>query len=306
MLRNFPWWIATSVNVGTDNGCLATPLTDYLVHETNKVQRKHARWTLLKMLKRAQPLAQTRQSAEAVRDAIAARGRAQAARLAADNAARAAAGKPSVVAPVAAATPAAAETETEADKVEVEIAGSHKKNHKKSHKKSHKKRKSKKSSKKSCKESCGKKKCCRRGKRGCRGHDGKNGGGTLFLASDNSLPNGHFLGLGVTNSQFARSTVVMPADATLTQLVLSIRDFSKPVGAVLSAEIIAAAAAAPATPISTGIIATIPAGAATFALSPVGNFTVAAGDLVSVRFSNSANSALPRGATATIYFTPDS
>jgi len=129
------------------------------------------------------------------------------------------------------------------------------------------------------------------------------------LATDQSVSDGGWIGLGTSSSQsqFTRSTVVLPFNATIVGLVLNIRDKTLLDGATVTATIFTSPCGF-ADPVSTGISATV--------LGPsndedpnctatgTGSVAVTRGTLVSVQLTTSQGvGALPNGAAVTILLT---
>ncbi|MES9697623.1 hypothetical protein ABWK42_10055, partial [Bacillus sp. JJ927] len=137
---------------------------------------------------------------------------------------------------------------------------------------------------------------------GATGATGATGEKTIYLATDQSIADGQFFGLGTSQggiNGFARNTVVIPTPATITNLVFNIRDDNVmgPSG-VKTAEIwVSGPCATGAT--GTGIIVTLTG--ADCCGTATGSFPVNQCDLLSVRVTVE-NGALENGATAAILF----
>lgn len=170
--------------------------------------------------------------------------------------------------------------------------------------------------KKNCHSCCEKSKCHFRFKVPCvqMDMDGMmppNGnGGTkvceIYLASDQSIPNGQYLGLGTASAQFVRNTVVIPENAVITGLVFNVRDNTLMAGDVATAEVVISRSCGFDEPISTGVIATVigPNSDETRNCcgSTTANYPVNKCDLLSVRI-NTGNGAFPSGAAVTVLYT---
>ncbi|MGE7602365.1 hypothetical protein ACQKL5_07610 [Peribacillus sp. NPDC097675] len=129
------------------------------------------------------------------------------------------------------------------------------------------------------------------------------GGMTVFLETDQSIGNLDFLSLGTSSASFVRNTLVVPQDATITGLVLNIRDNALGTGNIASAEIFISTNCGFGTPEATGIIASItgPNSAVTpnccaFAAA---DFAVEQCDLITVRITTGGG-AFAGGVAATI------
>ena len=163
---------------------------------------------------------------------------------------------------------------------------------------------------------CGNKKCQIRIKVPCEemGMNGMmppngNGGAkecAIYLASDESIADDQFLGLGTASAIFIRHTVVIPKNAIITGLVFNIRDNTLTAGGVATAEIVISRSCGFGEPISTGVIASV-AGPNSEA-SPnccgttLANYPMNECDLLSVQVST-GNGAFPRVAAATVLYT---
>ena len=146
---------------------------------------------------------------------------------------------------------------------------------------------------------------------GVTGPTGPTGPGatTIYLATDQSISDGGWIGLGTSSpdTQFARSTVVIPVNTTIIGLVLSIRDKELEEGDTVTATIYTSDCAFN-DPTSTGISATITGPnsseepnccATAFGIVSVDQCT-----LLSVQLTTSAGvGALSNGAAATIFLT---
>ncbi len=82
------------------------------------------------------------------------------------------------------------------------------------------------------------------------------GGTTVYLATDQTVTNGGWLGAGTLTSSFATSSVAVPLGAVLTRLVLNIRDNVLPEGAFVTATVFASACGF-AQPVNTGLSVTL-------------------------------------------------
>lgn len=129
--------------------------------------------------------------------------------------------------------------------------------------------------------------------------------GEIYLATDQSIPNGQFMGLGTTSAMFVRNTVVIPENAIITGLVFNIRDNTLTAGEVASAEIVISQTCGFDAPVSTGVIATVtgPNNATTRNCcgTTAANYPVNRCTLLSVRVTTPSG-AFPSGAAATILY----
>lgn len=131
----------------------------------------------------------------------------------------------------------------------------------------------------------------------------------IYLASDQFISDGGWVGLGTSSSPslFTISTVTLPADVTIVGLVLNIRDNTIPANESVTAEIFTSPCGFTA-PDGTGITATITgpsnAGAPNCLATGTGSVEVAQGSLLSVRLTLSQGMGpLIRGVAATIFTT---
>ncbi|MFP4662286.1 MAG: hypothetical protein ACLFPF_08845, partial [Halanaerobiales bacterium] len=125
---------------------------------------------------------------------------------------------------------------------------------------------------------------------------------TLYLATDESIGNNQFFGLGtsVPNS-IVRNSVVIPEDAIISGLVFSIRDEPLDDGETITAEIFISTDCGE-TFDETGVEAVV-VGPDCCVFSPA-NYSVNQCDLITVRITRSpVGGALENGATATVLFT---
>ena len=120
----------------------------------------------------------------------------------------------------------------------------------------------------------------------------------FFIATDQSVSSGDYLGIGTISSSFARSSLVIPFDCELTSIVFSIRDESFNTGFVATVW----RQSGTDSPVATALSAEI--ADATVAISAIGTGSVSVlqGDLLSVRLSWAAGGALPQGVTAAITY----
>ncbi len=135
------------------------------------------------------------------------------------------------------------------------------------------------------------------------------GASTIYLATDQSVSDRGWVGLGTSSSmsQFTTSTVTLPVVATITGLVFNIRDNTIPAGESVTATIYTSPCGFSA-PVSTGISATIlgPSNATTpnCVGFSVGSVIVTQGSLLSVQVTTSQGvGALSKGAAMTIFQT---
>nr|WP_329958854.1 hypothetical protein [Sporosarcina sp. G11-34] len=144
------------------------------------------------------------------------------------------------------------------------------------------------------------------GATGPTGPTGSTGQGamTIYLATDQSIGNLDFLGLGSSSGGvmgFVRNNVVVPQDATITGLVFSIRDEGLDADETFSAEIFRSTNCG-VTATGTGIIATVQGpNLPNCCAVAVGNVDVLQCDLLSVRVTTNGDAAAS-GVAATILF----
>lgn len=135
------------------------------------------------------------------------------------------------------------------------------------------------------------------------------GSTTIYLATDQFVSDGGWVGLGTSSSPslFTTSTVTLPADVTIVGLILNIRDNTIPAGANVTAEIFTSPCGFTA-PVGTGITATItgPSNAETpnCLATGTGSVGVTQGSLLSVRLTTSQGiGVLNRGVAITVFAT---
>lgn len=126
----------------------------------------------------------------------------------------------------------------------------------------------------------------------------------IYLATDQSIGNNDFLGLGTSASQFPRNNVVIPANAVITGITLNIRTKTLTQGQTVTASVFTSPCGF-ATPTNTGISATIsgPNNSETPHCCAVGTGSVAvsACSLLSVRITTSQGvGSLANGVAATV------
>lgn len=143
------------------------------------------------------------------------------------------------------------------------------------------------------------------GAQGATGAQGS-GGMTLYLASF-PVANNDFVGLGTASNSFIRNTVVVPQNATITGIILDIRDEALASGKTVSAEIIRSTTCGFSFA-GTGVIATVtgPNNSATpnCCAFEAANLPVNQFDLLSVQITRTgSNAALQDGVAVTILFT---
>lgn len=140
---------------------------------------------------------------------------------------------------------------------------------------------------------------------GATGATGPAGAGESFIyfASDQSLANNDFMGLGTSSPMFDRNTVVIPRAGVITGIIFSIRDNALAADEVATAEIYISTNCAQ-TAMATGIIASVQGPNPPFCcgMSPAASLVVNPCDLISVRVT-SGDGALPNGAAATVFYT---
>ncbi|WP_242842168.1 hypothetical protein [Lacrimispora aerotolerans] len=131
----------------------------------------------------------------------------------------------------------------------------------------------------------------------------------MYLATDQSVSDGGWVGLGTSSSTalFATSTITLPLDTTIVGLVLNIRDNTIPVGDTVTATVFTSPCGF-TDPTSTGISATIigpnTSTAPNCLATAVGNVPVTQGSLLSVQITTGQGvGALSRGVAATVFLT---
>ena len=135
------------------------------------------------------------------------------------------------------------------------------------------------------------------------------GSTTIYLATDQFVSDGGWVGLGTSSapSLFALSTVTLPVNVNIVGLILNIRDNTIPAGTNVTAEIFTSPCGF-TEPVGTGITATItgPSNAETPNCLAIGtgNVEVAQGSLLSVRLTTSQGiGVLNRGVAVTVFTT---
>lgn len=135
------------------------------------------------------------------------------------------------------------------------------------------------------------------------------GSTTIYLASDQLVTDGGWVGLGTSSSPalFTISTVTLPVDVTIVGLVLNIRDNTIPANESVTAEIFTSPCGFTA-PVGTGITATItgPSNAETpnCLATETGSVRVTQGSLLSARLTLSPGlGPLFRGVAVTVFAT---
>lgn len=135
------------------------------------------------------------------------------------------------------------------------------------------------------------------------------GSTTIYLASDQFVADGGWVGLGTSSSPelFTISTVTLPVDVTIVGLVLNIRDNTIPTDESVTAEIFTSPCGFTA-PAGTGITATItgPSNAETpnCLATETGSVRVTQGSLLSARLTLSPGlGPLFRGVAVTVFAT---
>ncbi len=127
----------------------------------------------------------------------------------------------------------------------------------------------------------------------------------IYLASDESIGNGQYLGLGTASALFPRNTVVIPENAIITGLVLNVRDNTLTAADTVTAEVVISRSCGFTDPISTGVIASVtgPNNDATpnCCGSTAANYAINKCDLLSVRIVT-GDGALPFGAAVTVMY----
>jgi hypothetical protein len=126
----------------------------------------------------------------------------------------------------------------------------------------------------------------------------------MYLATDQSIPNNQYLGLGVTSADFVRNTLVVPVNSTIVGLLLNIRNEDLGEGDTVSAEIVRSTSCGDDI-IDTGIIATVEGpsveGNRNCCAFAAADYDVLSCDLLSVRITRTGNTgALMEGASAAI------
>lgn len=124
---------------------------------------------------------------------------------------------------------------------------------------------------------------------------------SIYLASSaSSLLSGNFIGLGTDGGNLFQNSVVIAQTATITGLVLSVRDETMANRFPLTGTIFISRDCTN-TPVNTSITATVTAGNC-YAFAPA-NLVVNQCDLLSVQVVTSDDGALTDGAAATILYT---
>lgn len=127
----------------------------------------------------------------------------------------------------------------------------------------------------------------------------------IFLATDQNVSDGGWVGIGTSSSaaQFADSTVVIPVNATITGMVLNIRDNTVAAGDTVTATIFTSPCGFE-DPTSTGITVTItgPSDSTTPNCVAIvaGSFAVTQGVLLSVEITTTQG-ALANGVAVTVF-----
>lgn len=135
------------------------------------------------------------------------------------------------------------------------------------------------------------------------------GGSTIYLATDQSVSDGGWIGLGTSSPApaFTTSTIVIPVNAIIVGLVLNIRNNTIPVNTSVTATIFTSPCGF-TNPTSTGISAVITGPSNSTApnclATGFGNVAVAQGSLLSVQIVTSQGvGALSQGAAVTVFLT---
>ena len=149
------------------------------------------------------------------------------------------------------------------------------------------------------------------GATGATGPTGPSGSSisAIYLATDQSVSDGGWIGLGTSSSepQFSTSTIVIPANATITGIVLNIRDNTIPATETVTATIYTSPCGF-TEPTSTGISATITGPnleeSPNCCTTAAGSATVSQCSLLSVQITTSQGvGALNNGAAVTVLMT---
>ena len=111
------------------------------------------------------------------------------------------------------------------------------------------------------------------------------GKATIFFATDNSVSNEDYVGLGVSSSNLLRNTVVIPYDCTATVMAFSIRELSNSTS--YTATLIK-------NGVASSLVATIVNGAASTGVVVTGGVSLSPLDLVTIQVTWSGG-ALSRG-----------
>ena len=127
----------------------------------------------------------------------------------------------------------------------------------------------------------------------------------IYLATDESIANGQYLGLGTASALFPRNTVVIPENAIITGIVLNVRDNTLTAEDTVTAEVVISRSCGFTDPISTGVIATV-TGPNTEETpnccgSATASYPINKCDLLSVRIVT-GDGALPFGAAVTVMY----
>ena len=129
----------------------------------------------------------------------------------------------------------------------------------------------------------------------------------IYLATDQSIGNGGWVGLGTSSSQsqFSRSTVVIPRNSTIREIILNTRDNSLTSGQSVTATVYVSPCGG-TTPVNTGISATVTGATSDTKCSATGtgSFAVSQNSLLSVQITTDPNNAaLSRGVAVTVLLT---
>ena len=117
----------------------------------------------------------------------------------------------------------------------------------------------------------------------------------FFFASDASMANADYIGLGTASSSFTRNTLVVPFNCELSSIVFSVRAFIA--GTNLSASVWVQRPGSP--PILSFLSATIPNGSISYTAIGIGSVLLFAGDLISIRYTGTT---LVNGAAVTLTY----
>ncbi|MEP7324041.1 MAG: hypothetical protein ABI761_19085 [Saprospiraceae bacterium] len=117
------------------------------------------------------------------------------------------------------------------------------------------------------------------------------------VATDQSVSNGQYLGLGTSSSTFIRQVIVVPFNCTLTGIMFSIKGISS--GSFTCEVWKSPGNLSIPVPVATGLSAIIPNGTVIFFASGTGSIALLAGDLISVKFTGGT---LANGVAASIIY----
>lgn len=121
----------------------------------------------------------------------------------------------------------------------------------------------------------------------------------FFFATDQSIGNFSFLGLGTNSSVFIRSSLIVPVNCTLTSIIISVRQMVP--NTMISATVWKQSAGSVA-PAATPLTVTITDGFATIFATSLGDIPVFRGDLISIQLHWNSGGSLINGATVAVTY----